>query len=67
MKYFSDNDIYISSKTACSSGSYSIVINELYGDINRAETSVRVSISCQTTYEELDIFINKLKEWVECK
>lgn len=67
LKYFSDNDIYISSKTACSSGSYSIVINELYGDINRAETSVRVSISCETTYEELDIFINKLKEWVECK
>lgn len=67
LKYFSDNDIYISSRTACSSGSYSLVINELYNDMDRASNSVRVSISYKTTIEELDVFINKLKEWVKCK
>ena len=65
LKYFSDNDIFISSKTACSSGSYSTVINELYQDIKRAENSIRISISHKTTKEELDIFIKKLKELVK--
>ena len=65
LKYFSDNDILISSKTACSSGSYSFVVNELYHDMERAETSNRVSISYKTTKEELDEFIHLLKEWVK--
>ncbi len=65
LEFFSKNDIYISSKTACSNGSYSQVINELYKDMKRAEESVRVSISKNTTKEELDIFIEKLREWVK--
>lgn len=64
LEYFSSKDIYISSKTACSSGSYSAVVNELYKDMERAETSVRVSISHKTTKEELDEFIKYLKEWI---
>ncbi len=67
LEFFSDSDIYISSKTACSSGNYSSVVNELYNDMERARTSVRVSISYKTTKEELDIFINKLKELIKCK
>lgn len=65
LEYFSCNDIYISSKTACSSGNYSQVVNELYHDLKRAENSIRISISYKTTKEELDIFINKLKELVK--
>ena len=65
LKYFSDNDILISSRTACSTGAYSFVVNELYHDMNRAEESVRISISHKTTKEELDVFIKKLKEWVK--
>lgn len=64
LKYFSDNGVLISSKTACSSGSYSFVVNELYHDMDRAESSNRVSISYKTTKEELDQFIKLLKEWV---
>jgi len=64
LKYFSNNNIYISSKTACSSGNYSVVVNELYNDMERAESSVRVSLSYKTTIEELDMFIDKLKEYV---
>ena len=67
LKFFSDNDIYISSKTACSSGNYSLVVNELYSDMDRASSSVRVSLSYHTTKEEIDIFARKLKEWIECK
>lgn len=67
LEYFSNNNIFISSKTACSSGNYSFVINELYHDMERAETSVRVSLSHKTTKEELDIFISKLKELIKCK
>lgn len=62
LKYFSDHDIYISTKTACSSGNYSYVVNELYNDMKRAENSLRVSISYKTTKEEIDIFISTLKE-----
>ena len=66
LKFFSDNDIYISSKTACSSGNYSLVVNELF-DMDRASSSIRVSLSHLTTKEEIDIFVRKLKEWLECK
>ena len=64
LKYFSDNGVLISSKTACSSGAYSFVVNELYHDMDRAESSNRVSISYKTTKEEIDQFIKLLKEWV---
>lgn len=64
LEYFSNHDIFLSTKTACSSGNYSYVINELYHDMKRAENSLRVSISYKTTYEELDTFIKVLKEFI---
>ena len=64
LEYFSKNNIYLSTKTACSSGNYSFVINELYKDMERAENSLRVSISYKTTKEELDQFIKVLKEFL---
>ena len=64
LKYFSDHDIYLSTKTACSSGNYSYVINELYHDMERAENSLRVSISYMTTKDELDEFVKVLKEFI---
>lgn len=64
LEFFSKKGIFISSKTACSSGNYSLVINELYNDMTRASNSLRVSLSYKTTYEELDYFIKCLKELV---
>ena len=64
MEYFSSKGIYLSTKTACSSGNYSFIINELYKDMERAENALRVSISYKTTKEELDIFIKVLKEFL---
>lgn len=64
LEYFSNHDIYLSTRTACSSGNYSYVVNELYHDMERAENSLRVSISYKTTKEELDVFIKYLKEFI---
>ena len=63
-------DVYISTQTACSSSStLSKAVLELTGDEKRASSSVRISLSCITTQEEIDEFISifekcykKLKE-----
>ena len=61
--YLSSKDIYISSYTACSSDmGYSKTIYELTGDMEKAETCVRISLSHLTTLDEIDCLINALKE-----
>jgi cysteine desulfurase len=60
-KYFSDNDIYISTKTACSSDNeLSLAVFNLTKDEERSKSSIRISLSYLTTKEEIDIFIEKL-------
>ena len=62
----SEEDIYISTKTACSNSDISDSVLELTKDENLAKSSVRVSISHLTTEEEIDKFFyvlkNKIKE-----
>ncbi len=63
-KYFNDKGIYISTKSACSSDkNMSMVVKNMYNE-ERALSSVRVSISYKTTYEEIDYFIDVLKEYM---
>ncbi|MDO4962535.1 MAG: cysteine desulfurase family protein [bacterium] len=51
-------DIYISTQSACSNtNTKSKAVLALTGDIKRAESSIRISISSITTKEELDEFI----------
>ena len=51
-------DVYISTQTACSSGSgASTAVLALTNDMERAESSVRISISSITTKEECDKFL----------
>ena len=53
----SDNDVYVSTKSACSSSeSVSRVIYALTNDKNRASSSIRVSFNYDTTKEEIDEF-----------
>ena len=59
------DDIYISTQTACSKGDYSKAIYSLYGDKDRASSSMRVSITYLTTKEEIDIFIDSLHKNIE--
>lgn len=59
-------DIYISTQTACSSGNTSMAVFELTKNKEFASHSLRVSISYLTTKEEIDTFIDvfssKMKE-----
>ena len=52
------HQIYISSNTACSSGKLSTSVMALYNDRLRAETTIRISLSCMTKLEEITVFIN---------
>lgn len=51
-------DIYISTRTACSSNASSQAVYDLTKDSDRASTSIRISISKDTTIEEIDSFFN---------
>ena len=53
-------ELYVSTQTACALGNYSLAIYSLYNDTKRASTSLRISISYLTTYEEIDKFIDSL-------
>ncbi len=61
MHALAEYDIYVSTKTACSTDDLSLNILELTNDIERAKSSIRISLSYLTTEEELDKFIDCLK------
>lgn len=54
-------DIYVSTKTACSIGEKSTAVYSVTNDENYATHSLRISLSYLTTKEEIDTFINVLK------
>lgn len=55
-----EKEIYISTKTACSTSNASLAVLSLTKDSTRASHSLRISISYKTTKEELDVFIKEL-------
>lgn len=52
-----NEEIYISTNTACSSGELSSSVMAVFNDLNRATHTIRISISSQTTSEEISKFI----------
>ena len=52
-----DHEVYISTNTACSSGELSTSVMALYGDKRRAMTTIRISLSCNTTMDEVNKFL----------
>ncbi len=58
----SEEGIYISTKTACSSDDYSEAIYEITKDLEKAKASLRVSLSHLTKENEIDYFLKKLEE-----
>ena len=52
------HEIYVSSNTACSSGKLSTSVMALYNDKTRASTTIRISLSCLTKLEEINVFLN---------
>ena len=57
----SDEDIYISTQTACSKSEYSKAVYALTKDKELSQHSLRVSLSHLTTKEEIDKFIESLE------
>ena len=55
-----EKDIYISTKTACSTSEESESVFALTKNKEQASHSLRISLSYKTTKEELDTFINSL-------
>lgn len=60
-----EKEIYVSTQTACSVGDYSKAVYALTHDKDKSSSSMRVSLSYLTTKEEIDIFIDALKEAIE--
>ncbi|MBR2678042.1 MAG: cysteine desulfurase [Bacilli bacterium] len=60
-----EKDIYISTQTACSVGDYSKAVYALTHDKEKSSSSMRVSLSFLTTKEEIDIFVDALKEAID--
>ena len=52
-----EDDIYVSTQTACSSGGYSSALLAIFSDKDRASSSLRISLSYLTTKEELNKFL----------
>lgn len=61
LHYLEMYDIYISTKSACSSGDYSEAVLAITNDMKRAETSVRISISEENSKQQLDKVIELIK------
>lgn len=63
---FSDAGICLSSKTACSGKeNFSKSVYAITKDMQRASTSLRISLSHYTEYEELETFVNVLQRLIK--
>ena len=60
-----EDDIFISTQTACSVGDYSRAVYAITKDKDRASSSMRVSLSYLTTKEEIDKFISSLDKHIK--
>ena len=56
----SEKDIYISTKTACSKNDYSESVYALTKDMEKAKSSLRISLSHLTKESEIDYFVSNL-------
>ena len=57
-----EEEIYLSTNTACSSGDLSTAVMALYNDKHRALSTIRISLSYVTTDEEVSKFLNIFKD-----
>ncbi len=58
MHALEEDEVFISTQSACATGNYSKAVLALTSDMERASSSLRVSISRKTTDEEIDTFLN---------
>lgn len=65
LEYLSENEIYVSTGSACSAGKPSHVLQGIGLSEDEIESSIRVSFSVDNTEEEVDYFIKVLGDY--CK
>lgn len=59
----SEDNIYISTKSACSNNlQYSQSVKEITNNEQRAKSAIRISISHQTTKEEIDLLVKSISK-----
>ncbi|MDT8337364.1 MAG: cysteine desulfurase family protein [Candidatus Izemoplasmatales bacterium] len=59
----SNRDVFVSTSTACGSENpMSVIVKKLTGSLERAETSIRISLSHLTTKKEIDQFFESYQE-----
>ena len=59
------DDIYISTQTACSTGNYSKAVYSITHDEDKASRSIRISLSYLTTKKEINLFIDSFKKNID--
>lgn len=65
LHFLESKGVYVSSGSACSKGQQSGVLGEFGITGKRADSALRVSITAGTTQQELDAFVEALKEGYE--
>ncbi|MBQ6687587.1 MAG: cysteine desulfurase [Bacilli bacterium] len=56
-----EQDVYLSTNTACASGDISTSVMAIYNDKVRASSTIRISLSYLTTTDEINKFLNYFK------
>lgn len=65
LHFLESKEIYVSSGSACSKGQQSGVLGEFGITGKRADSAVRISMTAETTAEELEVFAEALREGME--
>ena len=65
LHFLESKGIYVSSGSACSKGQQSGVLGQFGITGKRADSAIRISMTAETTIQELDEFINALKYGME--
>lgn len=65
LHFLESKEIYVSSGSACSKGQQSGVLGQFGIKDKRADSALRISMTAETTEEELDIFCEALREGME--
>lgn len=65
LHFMEQKEIYISSGSACSKGQQSGVLGQFGVKPKNADSALRISMTADTTTEELDIFVETLREGIE--
>lgn len=65
LHFMEQKEIYVSSGSACSKGQQSGVLQQFGINGKNADSALRISMTSETTTDELDIFVNALREGIE--